>query len=59
MDRDWRDGSGKRLRRLARRHRHGIARAPGLAALAIVTASSLGLWAAIWYTADSLVSLWR
>jgi hypothetical protein len=59
MDRDWRDGSGDRLRQSAPRQRHGAARAPRLAALAIVTASSLGLWAAIWYAAHSLVSLWH
>lgn len=51
--------SGNRQRQLTSRHRHGVARAPRVAALAVVTASSLGLWAAIWYAADSLVSLWR
>ena len=59
MDRNGLDIRGNRQRQSASRHWHGVARAPRVAALAIVTASSLGLWAAIWYAAESLVSLWH
>ncbi|HEV7997218.1 MAG TPA: hypothetical protein VGP52_13280 [Stellaceae bacterium] len=60
MDRNaWTDIRTTRQRHRASRHPYGATRAPRVAALAIVTVSSLGLWAAIWYAAESLVSLWR